>query len=149
MRNDTHAGITENLHEFHGHMNLWFLKKALGNRRWISRGMDLCFMGKFDLLASAQNLRKAIIWECEGRAAWTFSLWNECCSHEMIHHQLLKLAQTHVHRVGDAIQLSCPLSSPSHASYLSQRQGLFQWITSSHQVAKILNYTKKRSSWPR
>lgn len=45
---------------------LWLI--SLGNRRWISRGMDPCFMGKFDLLASAQNLRKAMIWECEGSA---------------------------------------------------------------------------------
>ena len=43
-----------------------------------------------------------------------------------VHHQLLELAQTHVHRVGDAIQQSHPLSSPSLAFYLSQHQGLFQ-----------------------
>ena len=42
-----------------------------------------------------------------------------------VHHQLLELAQTHVHRVGDAIQLSRPLSSPSPAFNLSQHQGLF------------------------
>ena len=45
-----------------------------------------------------------------------------------VHHQLLKLAQTHVHRVGDAIQPSHPLSSPSPPAFnLSQHQGLFQW----------------------
>ena len=44
-----------------------------------------------------------------------------------VHHQLLELNQTHVHRVGDAIQLSHPLSSPSPAAFnLSQHQGLFQ-----------------------
>ena len=44
-----------------------------------------------------------------------------------VHHQLLELAQTHVHRVGDAIQLSYPLSSPSSpALNLSQHQGLFK-----------------------
>ena len=47
-------------------------------------------------------------------------------------------AQTHVHWVGDAIQPSHPLSYPSHAFYLSQHQGLFQWVSSSHQVAKVL-----------
>ena len=47
-------------------------------------------------------------------------------------HHLLELDQTHVHWVGDAIQPSCPLSSPSPpASYLSQHQGLFQWVSSS------------------
>ena len=43
-----------------------------------------------------------------------------------VHHQLVKLAQTHVHRVSDAIQLSHPQSSPSPAFSLSQHQGLFK-----------------------
>ena len=55
-----------------------------------------------------------------------------------VHHQLPELAQTHVHWVGDAIQPSHPLSSPSPAFNLSQHQGLFQWVSSSHQVARIL-----------
>ena len=49
-----------------------------------------------------------------------------------VHHQLPELAQTHVHQVGDAIQPSCPLSSPSPAFNLSQHQGLFQWVSSLH-----------------
>ena len=54
----------------------------------------------------------------------------------LIHHQLLKLAQTHVHRVGDAIQPSYTLLSPSPPAFsLSQHQGLFQGVSSSHQVA--------------
>ena len=54
-------------------------------------------------------------------------------------HHFLELAQTHVHRVGDAIQPSRPLSSPSLPVFnLSQHQGLFQWISSSHRVAKRL-----------
>ena len=56
-----------------------------------------------------------------------------------VHHQLLELAQTHVYQVGDAIQPSHPLSSPSApALNLSQHQGLFQWVSSLHQVAKVL-----------
>ena len=56
-----------------------------------------------------------------------------------VHHQLPELAQTHVHRVGDAIQPSHPLSSPSPpALNLSRYQGLSQWVSSSHQVAKEL-----------
>ena len=55
-----------------------------------------------------------------------------------VHHQLPKLAQTHVHQVGDAIQPSHPLSSPSPPIFnLSQHQGLFQWVSSSHQVASF------------
>ena len=54
-----------------------------------------------------------------------------------VHHQLPELAQTHVCRVGDAIQSSHPLSSPSPPAFnLSQYQGLFQWVSSLHQVAK-------------
>ena len=53
-----------------------------------------------------------------------------------VHHQLPKLTQTHVHKVGDAIEPSHPLSSPSPPAFnLSQNQGLFQWVSSSHQVA--------------
>ena len=53
-----------------------------------------------------------------------------------VHHQLLKFTQTHVHWVGDAIQPSHPVSSPSPpALNLSQHQGLFKWVSSSHQVA--------------
>ena len=51
-----------------------------------------------------------------------------------VHHQLPEFIQTHVHRVGDAIQPSHPLSSPSPPGFnLSQHQGLFQWVSSSHQ----------------
>ena len=57
-----------------------------------------------------------------------------------VHHQLLELAQIHVHRVSDAIQPSHPLSSPSPAFNLSQHQGLFQWVSSLHQVAKVLEF---------
>ena len=58
-----------------------------------------------------------------------------------VHHQPLEPTQTHVHRVGDAIQPSHPLSSPSPpALNLSQHQGLFQWVSSSHQVAKGLEF---------
>ena len=54
-------------------------------------------------------------------------------------HCLLELAQTHVHRVGDAIQPSHPLSPSSPRTFnLSQHQGLFQWVDSSHQMAKVL-----------
>ena len=53
-------------------------------------------------------------------------------------HHLLELTQTHVHWVSDAIQLFGPLSSPSPAFSFSQHQGLFQWVSSSHQGAKIL-----------
>ena len=52
-----------------------------------------------------------------------------------VHHQLPELTQTQIHWVGDAIQPSQPLSSPSPAFNLSQHQGLFKWVSYSHQVA--------------
>ena len=53
----------------------------------------------------------------------------------------LELVQTHVHPVSDAIQPSHPLSCPSPPSFnLSQHQGLFQWVSSSYQVAKVLKF---------
>ena len=62
-----------------------------------------------------------------------------------VHHQLPELAQTHVHWVGDAIQLSHPLSSPSPTFSHSQHQGLFQLVSSSHQVAKVLEFRLQHS----
>ena len=57
-------------------------------------------------------------------------------------HSLLKSAQTHVHWVNDVIQLSHPLSPPSHSALiLFQHQGLFQWVSSSHQVAKYWRFS--------
>ena len=59
-----------------------------------------------------------------------------------VHHQLWELAQTHVHWVGDAIQPFHPLSSPSPPAFnLSQHQGLFKWVGSSHQVSKVLSFS--------
>ena len=56
-----------------------------------------------------------------------------------VHHQFPEPAQTHVHLVGDAIQPPQPLSSPSPPAFsLSQHQGLFQWVSSSQQVANVL-----------
>ena len=67
-----------------------------------------------------------------------------------VHHQLLELAQTYVHRVGDAIQPSHPLSSLSPPAFnLSQHQGLFKWVNSSHQVAKVLDLQLQHQSFQR
>ena len=58
-----------------------------------------------------------------------------------VHHKLLEFTQTHVHRVSDAIQPSHPLSSPSPPDpNPSQHQSLFQWVNSSHEVAKVLEF---------
>ena len=63
-------------------------------------------------------------------------------------HYLLKFAQVQVHWVGDVIQPSHPLSSPfPPALNLSQHQGLFQWVSSSHQVAKGLEFQLQHQSF--
>ena len=65
-----------------------------------------------------------------------------------VYHQLLEFTQIHVHRVGDAIQPSHPLSFRSPAPNPSQHQGLFQWLNSSHEVAKVLEFQLQPSVLP-
>ena len=65
-----------------------------------------------------------------------------------VHHQLPEFTQTHVHQVSDAIQPSHPLSSPSPpAPNPSQHQSLFQWVNSSHEVAKVLEFQLQHQSF--
>ena len=65
-----------------------------------------------------------------------------------IHHQLLELAQIHVYPVGDTIQPSHRLLAPSPPSFsLSQNQGLFQFDSSLHQVAEVLEYQLQHQSF--
>ena len=65
-----------------------------------------------------------------------------------VHHQLPESTQTHVHWVGDAIQSAHSLLSPSlPAPNPSQHQGLFQWVSSSHQVAKVLEFQLQHQSF--
>ena len=79
------------------------------------------------------------------------TLWNpmDCSMPDFpVHHQLPELIQTHVHWVSGAIQPSYPLSPPSPPAFnLSQHQGLFQWVNSSHQVAKILKLQLQHQSF--
>ena len=65
-----------------------------------------------------------------------------------VHHQLTELTQIHVQRVSDAIQPSHPLLSPSPPVLnLSHHQGLFKWVSSSHQVAKVLVFQLHHQSF--
>ena len=65
-----------------------------------------------------------------------------------VHHQFPELAQTHVHWVSDAIQQSHPLLSPSPPAFnLSQPQSLSQWLSSSHQMAKVLELQLQHQSF--
>ena len=65
-----------------------------------------------------------------------------------VHHQLPEFTQTHVHWVGDAIQPSHPLLSSSPPTFnLSQHQDLFKWVSSSHQVVKVLEFKLQHQSF--
>ena len=65
-----------------------------------------------------------------------------------VHHQLPEFTQTHGHRVSDAIQPSHPRSSPSPPAHNpSQHQSLFQWVNSSHEVAKVLEFQLQHQSF--
>ena len=65
-----------------------------------------------------------------------------------VHHQFLESTQTHVHRLTDPTQSSHPLSSLSPpALNFSQHQGLFKWVSSLHQVAKILEFQLQHQSF--
>ena len=67
-----------------------------------------------------------------------------------VHHQLPEFTQIHVHQVSDAIQQSHPLSSPSPpAPNPSQHQSLFQWVNSSREVAKVLQFQLQQHSFQR
>ena len=79
-----------------------------------------------------------------------FSRWtvNRSTPGLPVHQQLLEFTQTHVHRVSDAIQPSHPLSSPSPPAHNpSQHQGLIQWVSSSHEVAKVLEFQLEHQSF--
>ena len=79
------------------------------------------------------------------------TLWNpmDCSMPGLpVHHQLLEFTQTHVLWVGDAIQPSHPRSSPSPpALNLSQHQGLFKWVSTLHQVVKVLQFQLQHQSF--
>ena len=66
----------------------------------------------------------------------------------LVHHQFSELAQIHVHWVSDTIQPAPLVSSPAPPAFnLSQNQGLFQWVSSSHQVAKVLEFQLQHQSF--
>ena len=136
------------------------------------------FIGSFDFLApplgmwdlssptrnqtilptsGAQSLNHWMAWEVPG--SFQFSPVPQSCPTLCdpmncsmpgfpVHHQLLELTQNHVHWVGNAIQPSHPLSSPSPTAFNhSEHQGLFKWVNSSHKVAKVLEFQLQHQSF--
>ena len=114
---------------------------------------------------TTSDLKTHIDWNWEDRKIYSmqfssvqFSSFTQSCltlwdpiNHSIpglpVHHQLPEFTQTHVHRVSDAIQPSHPLSSPSPALNLSKHQGLFKWVSSSHHMAKVLEFQLQHQSF--
>ena len=121
-------------------------RKAMTNLDSILKTRDITLPTKVHLVKAVAFFSSSHVW------IWKFSsVAQSCltlCDHMNrstpglpVHHQLLESTQTHDHWVGDAIQPSHPLSSPSPPVLnLSQHQSLFKWISSSHQVAKVLEF---------
>ena len=98
------------------------------SKGWLGNGVEWTAKGKSCSCCSVAQLRSTL---CDPMDSSTPGF--------LVHHQLPELAQTHVHCFGDAIQPSHLLSFPSPPAFnLSQHQSLFQWISSSHEVAKVL-----------
>ena len=128
-----------------------------GKSKWLTKGNleqiphesnSNCHEGITQWLSLPESARVSIHIHCTFSSSVQFShlvMSNSLWPHELqhtrspCHHQLLEFTQTHIHRVGDAIQPSHPLSSPSPpAPNPSQHQSLFQWVNTSHEVAKVL-----------
>ena len=106
----------------------------------VNRIDSLISLSDFSLFSSVQSLSH--VWLCDPMNHSTPGL--------PVHHQLPEFIQTQVHRVGDAIQPSHPLLSPSPpAPNPSQHQSLFQWVNSSHEVVKVLEFQLKHHSFQR
>ena len=113
------------------------------NRKHIIKNLYIQFTPKLVLFPSLSLLNKHYVLLVQ--LSWSV-VSDSLQPHESQHARppgpspILEFTQTHVHRVGDAIQPSHSLSSPSPAPNPSQHQSLFQWVNSSHEVAKVLEF---------
>jgi len=127
-------------HEIKRHLLLG--RKIMTNLDSIFKSRDITLPTKVCLVRSGQI--RSVAQSCP-------TLWdpmNRSMPGLPVHHQLPEFTQTHFHWVGDAIQPSHPLSSPSPpAPNPSQHQGLFQWVNSLHEVAKVLEFQLQHQSF--
>ena len=125
----SHTSLREELYT--PHPPDLFLLCLVGRGGWVSRwdGGETDWIGK-RMFSSVTQSRPTLCYPMD-------------CSRPVfsVHHQLPELTQTHVHWVSDAIQPSYPLLFPSPPAFnLSQHQGLYQWVSASHQVARVLEF---------
>ena len=131
-----HAAVTGSQRVRHDWVTNTFFLHLLQDFVNNSCSNKLLLFSWFEMFSSVQSLSCVRLFTAPSSAGFP------------VHHQLPELAQTHVHRVSDAIPPSHPLSSPSPlALNLSQHQGLFQWANSSHQVAKVLELQLQHQSF--
>ena len=125
--------------------HVWWLRRA-----WCWHNF-LCSSLRFKLIALGLYLTLFRVYQFSSVAQSCLNLcdpMNRRMSGLPVHHQLLDSTKTHVHQVGDAIQPTHPLSSPSPpALNLSQQEGLFKWVSSSHQMAKVLEFQLQHQSF--
>ena len=102
--------------------------------------LTICFVSRTVLLIQFSSVTQSCLTLCNPMNCSTPGL--------PVHHQLPEFTQTHVHRASDAIQPSHSLSSPSPpAPNPSKHQGLFQWVNSSHEMAKVLEFQPQHQSF--
>ena len=119
-----------------------------GNIQWTEESGGLQFKGSQSVRHDRAHMHA--YYQFSSVAQSCLTLWDpiDCSMPGLpVRHQLPEFTQTHVHWVCDAIQPSHPLLSPSPAFNLSQHQGLFKWVSSSHQVAKVLELQLKQQSF--
>ena len=116
--------------------------KTIALTRWTFVGKVMSLLCNLLLQLVIAFLPRAVQFSSVAQSSLTFCDPMDCSMPGLpVHHQLPKFAQIQVHWVSDAIQPSHPLLSPSlHVLNLSQHLGLFKWVTSSHQVAKVLEF---------
>ena len=141
-------------HKYHV-ASLWALLPLLKFWKVVRSVLRFCLLQEREShpLTTFWNLRfkKSILWFSSVQLFSRVQLWDPInCSMPgfPVHHQFTQLAQTHVHEEGNATQLSYPLWSPYPPTFnFSQHQDLFQWVSSLHQVAKVLEFQLQHQSF--
>ena len=117
----------------YGYFPRYIIKRCVVNHSWYSTSIWVCIRILYAYVSQFTSVAKLCPTLCDPM---------DCCMPGFpVHHVLPEPAQTQVHRVGDATQPVHPLSSASPPAFNpSQYQGLFQWVSSSYQVAKELKF---------
>ena len=133
------------------YQNIYYIESITQKQQILRRSKNYTLSNINILLNSVLDLNPVFALFFSSVAQSCPTLWDPMnCSMPglPVHHQFPEFTQTHVHQVRDAIQPSHPLSSPSPLTpNPSQHQGLFQWVNSSHEVAKVLQFQLQHQSF--